>query len=174
MNTLRWRPWFLAVALACAQEKSAPARRAEIRKLTGDTIELLPSKGQLPYCLIFTASAGGVVRQLTMARPNVSIRCEVGRPIGKVSYRIPIDEGAIKALVFFSDRRLNAASVAEQVVEMTSRPAFNAMDFRLPGQVTTEILEFAPQQEGNPTVGEIVGPRGSGDTSRDAGLEPKP
>jgi len=150
-----------AAFLSGCPEKRLPPRRAEIHRLTGNTIELVPTEGQLPYCMIFTTSARGVVRQLTMTRENKSVPCEAGKPIGGVSYRIPTDEGPIRAFIFFSDRKLNAGSVAEQVVEMTTRSSFNAMDLRLPGQVTTEILEFSPEEAASPTVGAIVGPAGT-------------
>ncbi len=151
----------LALASGCPEGKRTPAQRAGIRRLTGSTLEFVPTEGQLPYCLILTTSSKGVVRQLTMTRENKSIRCEGARPIGGVSYRVPIDEGPIKAFIFFSDRRLNAGSVAEQLVEMTARPNFNTMDLRLPGQVSTEVLEFSPEEGASPTVGGIVGPSGA-------------
>lgn len=160
----------LAVAFlsGCPEKRSQP-RRAELHRLAGNAIELVPTEGQLPHCLIFTTSAKGVVRQLTMTRENKSVPCEAGKPIGGVSYRIPIDEGPIKAFIFFSDRKLNAGSIAEQVVEMTTRPNFNAMDLRLPGQVNTEILEFSPEEAPSPTVGRIIGPGG---TLKEGGAAP--
>lgn len=157
-----------AFVSACP-EKRPPLQRVNAHQLSGNTLQFIPAEGQLPYCLIFTTSSKGVVRQLTMTRENKSIPCEAGKPIGAVSYRIPIDEGPIKAFIFFSDRELNAASVAEQVVEMNSRRAFNTMDLRLPGQVNTEILEFSPEETASPTVGGLVGPGG---TVKRSGAEP--
>lgn len=147
--------------LSGCPEKRSPLRRAELHRLGGNTIELVPTEGQLPYCLIFTTSGRGVIRQLTMTRENRSVPCEAGKAIGGTTYRIPIDEGAIKVVIFFSDRKLNATSIAEQIVEMTGRSSFNAMDLRLPGQVNTEVLEFSPEEAPSPTVGGIVGPGGT-------------
>lgn len=157
-----------AFVSACA-EKRPPLRRVDTYRLSGNTVQFIPAEGQLPYCLIFTTSSRSVVRQLTMTPENKSVPCEAGKPIGGVSYRILVDEGPIKAFIFFSDRKLNAASVAEQVVEMNSRRVFNTMDLRLPGQVSTEILEFSPEETASPTVGGVVGPGG---TLKRSGAEP--
>ena len=38
-----------------------------------------------------------------------------------------------------------------------ARPRVTAMDFRLPGSVTMEMLEFTPQPGGEPVTGAVVG-----------------
>ena len=94
--------------------------KAELRNVSGSTIQVVPAEGQLPYCLVFTISEGKVVRQLTMNRDNKSVKCEAGQPIGNVSFRVPKEEGKVRVLVFFSDRRLNAGSLAQQIYELAS------------------------------------------------------
>ncbi len=148
---------FAFALLAACPESKSPPRRADLRKLSSTTVQIVPAPGQLPYCLVFTTSFTGVVRQLTMNHENKSIKCDADKPIGGVSYRFPIDEGKVRIYLFFSDLALSAGSVAEQIVEKAAEPSFNIMDLRLPGQVIVEIYEFSPEEEEGPMVGEIVG-----------------
>src|SRR5690348_6844362 len=109
--------WILLASLAlgaCQEEAKGPTHRAELRKLTGSTVEIIPSEKQLTHCLVFTASEKGVVRQLTMNARNESVLCEAGKPIRNTSFKIPVDEGKVRIFVIFSDRRLNAGSMAQQ------------------------------------------------------------
>ncbi len=152
---------FLLVLAACPAPK-APVRRAEIRKLSTTTVQIVPAQGQLPYCLVFTIAAKGVIRQLTMSRENQSIECPADAPIGGVNYRFPINEGRVRIYVLFSDQRLNASSVAQQIVEKAAEPTLPVTDLRLPGHANAEVLEFLPGVEGEPTVGRLV--RGSGES----------
>jgi hypothetical protein len=148
-----------ASLLGCPDKDAAtakPSTRAELKRLSGGTVEILPTAGQLPFCLIFTTSEKGVIRQLTMTRENKSVKCEPGQPIGAHSYRIPFDEGKVRTHVFFSDQKLNAASVAQQVLEIRDNPKWRAMDLRLPGQVNLETLEFVPEEDAPPMVGGVV------------------
>jgi len=46
--------------------------RAEVRNAGGGAFELVPTEGQLPYCIVFTISEKKVIRQLTMNRDNKS------------------------------------------------------------------------------------------------------
>lgn len=150
---------YFAVVLfvACGEKRAAVKQpRVEIRKLTGSTVEFVPTPNQLPYCLVFTVSKTGTIRQLTMTRDNKSVRCDPGQPIGGVSYRIPLDEGSVRVRVFFSNQRLNAGSVAQQVLEDRDKPTWNATDLRLPGQVNIEVLDFTPEPDTAPTVGAVV------------------
>ncbi|MFY0580163.1 hypothetical protein ACN28S_43260 [Cystobacter fuscus] len=154
--------WMWAVTLVvlgglgCQQErKAAPPARAEIRALSNATVEFIPKEGQHPYCLLYTVSEKGIIRQLTMTRENRSIRCEPGKRIYNSSFRIPVEEGKIRAYIFFSDQRIQAGSVAQQLYDLRDRPRVTAMDFRLPGAVSVEQLEFTPQP-GGPAVPDAV------------------
>jgi hypothetical protein len=159
----RW-PWavaVLALVAGCTQNnKQGPPARAEVRKVSGATMEIVPSDGQLPYCLVYTVSQKGVIRQLTMSRENRSIPCDSGRPIANTSFRVPVQEGPVKIYVFFSDQRLHAGSVSQQLFELQGRPRVTAMDFRLPGQAFVEMLEFTPEEGAAPVTGSVVTPGG--------------
>src|SRR4051794_14526292 len=79
-----------ACAAGCPDSKPAAGpHRVELKRLSGTTVELVPTSGQMPFCMLYTISDKGVVRQLTMTRENKSVRCEAGQPIGGVPYRIP-------------------------------------------------------------------------------------
>jgi hypothetical protein len=144
----------LALLSACARS-SAPTHRVEIRRISGDTIQVIPSEGQMPYCLVLTHSGKGVVRQLTMSKNNVSVKCPAGDPVLGQAYRIPVEEGPVKIHVFFSDQRLEAASVANQLNEM-QKPSFNPIDLRLPGKVVVETTDFIPSESNEPRPGQLV------------------
>ena len=155
----------LALLSACARS-GAPTHRVEIRRISGDTIQVVPNEGQMPYCLVLTHSGKGVVRQLTMSKNNVSVKCPSGEPILGQAYKIPVDEGPVKIHVFFSDQRLEAGSVANQLNEM-QKPSFSPIDFRLPGKVVVETLDFIPSETNEPRPGTLVpGPSEPAATSR--------
>ncbi|SET25279.1 hypothetical protein [Stigmatella erecta] len=177
----RW-PWAAAVlvlGVGCNREgKEGSTARAELRRVSGSTLEVIPNEGQLPYCLLYTVSQKGVIRQLTMTRENRSIKCETGRPIANTSFRIPAQEGPVKLYVIFSDQRIPAGSVAQQLYELRDRPNLSGMDFRLHGQAFVEQLEFTPEDDGTPVTGGVVGQQGEvadglGDPPPDA-AEPAP
>ncbi|MGQ0505434.1 MAG: hypothetical protein ACT4TC_08935, partial [Myxococcaceae bacterium] len=147
-----------------------PAARVELKKITGSTVELVPTTGQLPYCLVFTASKENVVRQLTMNFRNESISCEAGKPIRNVVFKIPHEEGTARIFVIFSDRKLNAGTIAQQIYENIGRAEPSALDLRAPGQVVAEKLEFTPSAEGSKAeVGSVVSPSGEVAGAADAG-----
>lgn len=155
----RW-PWVVAVlalGVGCTQEEpSRPPARAQVRKVSGSTMEVVPSEGQLPYCLLYTVSEKGIIRQLTLTRENRSIRCDAGRPIANTSFRVPVQEGSVKVYIIFSDQRVQAGSVAQQLYELRDRPRVTGMDFRLPGQAFVEMLAFTPEEGGAPVTGSVV------------------
>ncbi len=142
---------------ACSEKMARTERRAAIRKVSGEVIEIVPTLDQFPYCLVFTTAGNGVIRQLTIRRDNRSVRCESRAPIGRTTFRIPADEGPVKIHIFFSDQRLDASSVATQIAESVGTPDFNPVNFRLPGRVYVETLEYVPAAEPQPTVGTVVG-----------------
>jgi hypothetical protein len=151
---------WLASACDKVKKEQLPPVRAELREMTGDTFEIIPTSGQFPYCLIFTRSESGVVRQLTMTHGNRSVACEPGKPIGGVRYRVPTNEGRVKIHVFFSDQRLSAASIAQDLYERKGDPSFQPMDLRLPGKVYVQTFEFHPQPPTEETSGVRIGAGG--------------
>lgn len=168
----RWT-WALAVVAlftGCQEggEKAGP-KRTELRSLDGSIVEFVTQPGQLPYCLLFTVSEKGVVRQLTMTRKNISIKCDANTPIGKTTFRIPTEEGKVYAYVFYSDQPLVAGTVAQQIYEHEQGGRLSAMNFRLPGQVAMETLEFTPSGGPAPTVGTRVGEGGQLTPNPDGG-----
>lgn len=171
----------LAVLLlaGCPDSKpAAPIHKVELKKLSGTTVELVPTDLQLPYCLVFTISEKGIVRQLTMNRQNRAVKCEAGQSIGGVSYRIPLDEGPVRFHVFLSSTQLNAGSVAQQIYELSAKnPRFSALDLRLPGDVKVETLDFTPATDAPVATGTVIGSggqptepgAGAGESSTDGG-----
>jgi hypothetical protein len=143
------------LGLTACSRHTTPTQRVELRRISGDTVQIVPGEGQMPYCLVFTHSGKGVVRQLTMSKSNNSVKCPAGEPVLGQAYRIPVDEGPVKIHVFFSDQRLEAGSVANQLNEM-SNPSFNPIDFRMPGNVVVETLDFIPAPSEEPAPGQLV------------------
>src|SRR2546430_1805352 len=127
---MRRKLWILTVlgGIACTP-KSQATHRMEMRKATNNTVGFVPGKAQLPYCLIFTRSQKGTLRQMTMTRMNQSVSCKPDEPVMNVRFRIPVDEGKVQALVFFSDQRLNATRVAEQLIDYPADRRLSAMDY---------------------------------------------
>lgn len=157
----RWISAVAVVALGavgCQQEqKPASPARAELKAVSGSTVEIIPKEGQHPYCMLFTVSEKGIIRQLTMTRENRSIKCDAGKRIYNSSFRVPVEEGKIRAYIFFSDQRIQAGSVAQQLYDLRDKQRVTAMDFRLPGSVAVEMLEFSPKAGGEPVTGAVVG-----------------
>lgn len=171
MRMARWL-WLTSLCLAAACDKDKePTVRAELRQLTGNTFELFPAEAQLKYCLVFTRSETGVIRQLTMTHGNRSVTCEARQPIGGIRYRIPVNEGPVKIHIFFSDQPLNAGALAQDLYERKGDPSFQPIDLRLPGKVVVQTLEFTPS-EGTPAqVGGQIGAGGAIVGGADGGLE---
>jgi hypothetical protein len=145
----------------CTKPRLAPAaQRMEVRTVTGNTVQFIPGRDQLPYCLIYTQSDKGVTRQMTMTQSNQSVPCPAGEPVLGLRFRIPADEGRVRVRVLFSDMRLQAAEVAEQVVEMDN-PTFNPINLRLPGRVLLESMDFIPTEEAPPVIGAVLKPPAS-------------
>lgn len=157
MTRWTWALAVLACGAGCTESPRPPqAPRATIRSVGGSTVEVVPSAGQLPYCLLYTLSERGVIRQLTMTRENRSIKCESGKPIANTSFRIPANEGKVKAYIIFSDDRIQAGPVGQQLYELRDKERISAIDMRLPGRVFVETLEYVPQEEKTPVTGGMV------------------
>ncbi|HVG63223.1 MAG TPA: hypothetical protein VNA24_31960 [Hyalangium sp.] len=163
MTRWSWAVAVLVLVAGCTEDKSksGPPARAQLRKVSGSTIEVVPAEGQLPYCLVYTVSQNGIIRQLTMSRENRSVKCEAGKPISNTSFRVPTQEGPVKVYVLFSDQRVHAGSIAQQIVDKQGQERMTAMDFRLPGQAFLERLDFTPEEGGTPIIGEVVAPNGT-------------
>jgi hypothetical protein len=149
----------LSVGLNSCNEPKPVERpvRAQLRRTGPALMEVVPSEGQLPYCMLYTVSERGVIRQLTLTRENRSIKCDAGKPIANTSFRVPAQEGKVKVYIFFSDDRIQAGPVAQQLYDLRGQDRINAMDMRLPGRVFVEVLEFQPEE---PVTGAEVGPGG--------------
>ena len=168
MRKLAFASALVAPLLASCPRPNAPSARVEIRTLGGNSAQLVPAEGQLAYCLVFTFAASGTIRQLTMSPDDKSVSCPAHEPIGGVRYRFPISEGRVRIMVLFSDRRLDAGSLAEELLQVGPQTTITATDFRLPGRVNVEVLDFAPTVEKEPAVGELI--KGKGEPrSPDAG-----
>ena len=147
----------LFLLVACKNENQpTPQGRFEIKKLTGDTVQFIPAKDQLPFCLFFTRSQNGTLRQMTMSLENRSVHCPAGQPVMGQTFRIPPDEGTVKVLGVFSDQKLNAASIAQQLYENAEA---GPMDLRAPGKVNAQQTSFTPSTEG-PQPGGVIGAGG--------------
>jgi hypothetical protein len=147
----------LLMLAACKNENlPMPQGRFEVKKVSGDTVQFIPLKDQLPYCLIFTRSQNGTLRQMTMSNENRSVHCPVGEPVMGLTFKIPATEGDVKVLGVFSDQKLNAAAIAQQLYE---NPEAGPMDLRAPGKVNAVMVTFKPSSEGA-AQGAVVGAGG--------------
>jgi hypothetical protein len=160
MHRSTWGWWSVAALLAvgaCAKAPPLPLHRVVLHRNGGSTFELVPTEGQLPYCLAWTVAEKGPTRQLTMSNANVSFSCPAGRPIGGHTWRAPVEDGAVRVLVLFTDLKVNAASVSTQIVEASDPMRLTAMELRLPGKAALETLDFSPEQDVAPEVGTVLG-----------------
>ncbi len=152
--------WASVALAACTSQPPPRAARAELHKLSGNTFEIVPAAEQMPYCLLYTITEDvrpPIIRQLTMTHENRSVPCEAGKRVGGVTYRVPIDEGKTRILLFFSDQKLNAGSVGQQIWELSAtNPHFMPMELRLPGKVLVEAMEFTPAAESASTTGAVI------------------
>ncbi|GMU60288.1 MAG: hypothetical protein AMXMBFR34_20510 [Myxococcaceae bacterium] len=153
------------VALGCP-EKPAPQKRVNLERTGGTTFRLIPTEGQLPYCLAYTVNMAGLTRQLTMSRLNVSHECPAGRPIGKHPFKVPLDEGPVKVHLIFTSQPVNAGSVSQQLMDSDNQQVLKVMNMRLPGNAAIETLDFLPEEDTPAEVGGLVG--------QDAGGAPAP
>jgi hypothetical protein len=133
----------LGAALPGCENRAAPAvHRVELREV-GDLVELVPKQGNPPYCLVYSIAERGPIRQLTMNEENESFDCPPGVAIGTTGFRIPKKEGRARIFVIFSDQKLSAATVAEQISDL-GKPSFSALDLRVPGKAVSDVIEYAP------------------------------
>lgn len=136
----------LLLAASC-KEPAEPATppRAVIRG-EGDTYSVVPTAGQLPYCLVIEVQ-GTAARSLVAAEDGQSVDCDAGKPLGV--WKLPPKNDPFRAFVIFSDRKLKGDTVALQVRERvveTPKTPITPMDLRAPGQVTIEVLDVKPAE----------------------------
>src|SRR4051812_26985952 len=112
----------LAMALAACSSSPPAARRVAVKAVGPATIELYPTAGLPPFCLVYTAASSGIVRQLTPLDPNEAIPCPSGAPIGGTRYKIPPAEGPVQIYVIFADRAIDGRPIASQVREFGQKP----------------------------------------------------
>ncbi len=139
---------FAGLLAACTNPDGGPKPppRAELRKLGGANVEIVPREGQPPYCLIYTVSATGLVRLLTQTEELESVTCEAGKPVGGVQYHIPQAEGRARVIVIFTDHVVKAGPIATRISEIAGDgKRLSVLDFRVPGQAAIEELEFVPE-----------------------------
>ena len=129
--------------IGCESRPGPVAHRVELRKSSADLVELVPKEGVPPYCLVYSIAEGGTIRQLTMNETNDSFDCPAGAPIGNTSFRIPKAEGKARIFVIFSDQRLAAATVAQQINDLGT-PNFSTLDLRVPGKAVSDVIEYTP------------------------------
>jgi hypothetical protein len=128
--------------LGCEKKPPPVAHRVEMRQ-AGDLLELVPKEGTPPYCLVYSIAEGGTIRQLTMNEENDSFDCPAGAPIAKSGFRIPKKEGKVRIYIIFSDQKLSASSVAQQINDLGTA-TFNTLDLRVPGKAVTDVIEYTP------------------------------
>jgi len=144
MNTTRRFALLFGLSLLGCENRAAPgAHRVELRQTPGELVELVPKEGSPPYCLVYSIAERGTIRQLTMNEENQSFDCSAGVAIGGTGFRIPKKEGKARIFVIFSDQKLSAATVAQQINDLGT-PNFSALDLRLPGKAVTEVIEYTP------------------------------
>lgn len=154
MKRWSWLVAVLALGMGCdSGKKMERPVRAQLRKTGPALVEVVPTEGQLPYCMLYTVSEQGVIRQLTLTRENRSIRCDANKPVANTSFRIPVQEGKVKFYIFFSNDRIDAGPVAQQLHDLRNQERISAMDMRMPGRVFMETLEFTPEE---PVTGAVV------------------
>src|SRR6187549_2970262 len=142
LSTRRFSPLLGLLLFGCENKPPPVAHRVEVRE-AGDLLELLPKEGNPPYCLVYSIAERGTIRQLTMNEENDSFDCPSGSPIAKTGFRIPKNEGKARIYVIFSDQKLSASTVAQQINDLGT-PNFNALDLRVPGKAVTDVLEYTP------------------------------
>src|SRR5688572_20433190 len=112
--------------IGCEGRPAPAAHRVELRKTSNDLVELVRKEGISPYCLVYSTAEYGTIRQLTMNETNDSFECPPGAPIGNTPFRIPKSEGKARIFVIFSDQKLPAASVAQQINDL-GKPNFSTL-----------------------------------------------
>ena len=129
--------------LGCESRSAPVVHHVELRKTSNDNVELIPKEGVPPYCLVYSIAEKGTIRQLTMNETNDSFDCPPGAAIGDTSFRSPRHEGKARIYVIFSDQKLSAATVAQQINDLGTA-SFSTLDLRVPGKAMSDVLEYTP------------------------------
>ena len=152
----------LILTTGTCEQSRASVGRANLVRQGPSLFQVMPAPEQHAYCTIFTVSEAGVTRQLTMSRDNLAFDCPTGRAVGYRTWRAPADEGPVRVLVFFTSQRVNAASIAQQLIELKDPRRASLLDMRLPGTASLETLEFTPLPESPIDEGGIISGDGGG------------
>lgn len=157
MNHLPWIVGALILAAVGCEQSRASVGRAALVRQGPSLFQVMPAPEQHPYCSIFTISEAGVTRQLTMSRDNLAFDCPAGRAVGYRTWRSPAEEGPVRVLVFFTSQKVNAATIAQQLIELKDPRRASLLDMRLPGMASLETLEFTPLPESPIDEGSVIG-----------------
>lgn len=133
---------FSLFGFACDKGPPPVVHKVELRQHE-DLVELVPKAGNPPFCLVYSVAEKGPIRQLTMNEANESFDCPAGEPIAQTGFRIPKKEGKARIYVIFSDQKLNAATVAQQINDLGT-PNFSTLDLRVPGKAVSDVIEYTP------------------------------
>ena len=72
-----------------------------------------------------------------------------------------VDGDDPKSSLFLTNQKLNAATIAQQLIELKDPRRASLLDMRLPGIASLETLEFTPLPESPIDEGGIIGDGGS-------------
>lgn len=125
-----------------ANAPAASPPRIELKRRSSEMYQLVPTAGQLPYCLAFSVGQRESLRQLTQPNDNLALSCPAGVPIGGFTFRALPAEGTARVIVVFSSERVKASTVAGQLAEFGARA--HATDLRLPGAAVVAEVDFQP------------------------------
>ncbi len=146
---MRPTPFFAALLLVACNRSQPPAaagslHRVVLTRTDEHQFALVPEANQPPFCLVYSVSATGLIRQLTMPENDESYECPALQPIGGSTFRVPRSDGKTRLFVLMSSQALKASSVTRQLLEVKDKQALSVLDFRLPGAATLDVLEFDP------------------------------
>jgi len=110
--------------------------------VNADEVEVLPRPGAPPKCVAFSVSDQGVVRTLAMAEDLFSLDCPPGKPIilGGKPLHVPANEGKARIIVVFSDERLEAARIQNQVWDLRQKRELGPRDLRVPEHAIADVI----------------------------------
>lgn len=137
----------LSLLLAACKDRPDPVTppRAVLHG-EGGQYSIVPTAGQLPYCLV-VETRDGAARSLVTGEDGQSADCDAGKTLGP--WKLPVKDDPFRTFVIFSDRRLKGDTIALQIRELlagTPGAAITPMDLRAPGQVTVVTMDVRPKE----------------------------
>jgi hypothetical protein len=127
-------------------KESSRLNRVALTRIDREQFALVPSEGQHPYCIVYSVSERGLIRQLTMPEDDQSLGCPANQPIGGTTYRVPAIDGKTRLFFLMSSTPLKVSSVTRQLLEVKDKSGLNVFDFRLPGAATLDVVTFDPSE----------------------------